>query len=156
MVVWCFLLFSLWFAFASEFCFSVDECRQSEPKINLQPKINQAILMNERNGRFSRISPSPNKGATAAYTLCPMNDPDSLTASSVLSIPLSAITLSTKNTQKEATGLYNSQFQLYLALKHLCSIWLKAPSRIWMINNLSKPVWIETQQHLEFGQIRTD
>lgn len=61
--------------------------------------------MNERNGRYSRVSPSPGKGATPAYTLCPMNDPDILTASNVLSIPLSAITLPTKNNPKEATGL---------------------------------------------------
>lgn len=70
--------------------------------------------MNERNGRC-RVSPSPGKGATPAYTLCPMNDPDILTAGSVLSIPLSAITLPTKNNPKEATGLLQFRyFILYL------------------------------------------
>lgn len=67
------------------------------------------IKMTERNNRHiyhSRVSPSPGKGATPAYTLCPMNDPDlMMPGSSVLSIPLSAITLPTKNTTKDATGL---------------------------------------------------
>lgn len=66
--------------------------------------------MNERSGRHiyhSRVSPSPGKGATAAYTLCPMNDPDfMMSGGSVLSIPLSAITLPTKNPIKDANGLY--------------------------------------------------
>lgn len=70
------------------------------------------IKMNERNGRHlyhSRVSPSPGKGATPAYTLCPLNDPDLLMpGSSVLSIPLSAITLPTKNGPKDGTGLYQT------------------------------------------------
>lgn len=74
--------------------------------------------MNERNGRYSRVSPSPGKGATPAYTLCPMNDPDILTAGSVLSIPLSAITLPTKNNPKEATGLLQFQYSFCI-----CIIW---------------------------------
>lgn len=50
--------------------------------------------MSERcGGRYSRVSPSPGKGAIAAYTLCPLNDPDMLSGGNVLSIPLSAITL---------------------------------------------------------------
>lgn len=53
--------------------------------------------MSGRTGQHSRISPSPGKGAKAAYTLCPMNDPDIITGSNVLSIPLSAITLPTKS-----------------------------------------------------------
>lgn len=52
--------------------------------------------MNERSGRHSRVSPSPGKGPQAAYTLCPVNDPDIITGGSVLSIPLSAITLPSK------------------------------------------------------------
>lgn len=64
--------------------------------------------MNERSARHiyhSRVSPSPGKGATAAYTLCPMNDPDLIIpGSNVLSIPLSAITLPTKNVTKDANG----------------------------------------------------
>lgn len=49
--------------------------------------------MSERGGRLSRVSPSPGKGASIAYTLCPANDPDTMTTN-VLTIPLSAITLS--------------------------------------------------------------
>lgn len=61
--------------------------------------------MNERSGRHSRVSPSPGKGATAAYTLCPTVDPDlMMTGSNMLSIPLSAITLPTKNTIKDPKG----------------------------------------------------
>lgn len=64
--------------------------------------------MNERGGRHihhSRVSPSPGKGATAAYTLCPMNDPDlMMPGCSVLSIPLSAITLPTRNATKDCNG----------------------------------------------------
>lgn len=66
--------------------------------------------MSERGcgGRYSRVSPSPGKGAIAAYTLCPLNDPDIMTGGNVLSIPLSAITLpsssSGKNASNENTG----------------------------------------------------
>lgn len=65
--------------------------------------------MSERvsGGRYSRVSPSPGKGAIAAYTLCPLNDPDILAGSNVLSIPLSAITLPTssgKNAANENAG----------------------------------------------------
>lgn len=62
--------------------------------------------MSERGsiGRFSRVSPSPNKGAQAAYTLCPLNDPDIISGGKVLSIPLSAIKLPGKNASNEITG----------------------------------------------------
>lgn len=78
--------------------------------------------MNERNSRLiyhSRVSPSPGKGATPAYTLCPMNDPDlMMPGSNVLSIPLSAITLPTKNPTKDATGLYPKKHIFF----HFCFI----------------------------------
>lgn len=82
--------------------------------------------MNERNSRHiyhSRVSPSPGKGATPAYTLCPMNDPDLLMpGSSVLSIPLSAITLPTKNATKDATGLYPEMFFTIFFVLDFCSV----------------------------------
>lgn len=53
--------------------------------------------MSERGNRYSRVSPTPAKGATAAYTLCPLNDPDAMTNSNVLSIPLSSISLPSTN-----------------------------------------------------------
>lgn len=47
-------------------------------------------------GRFNRVSPSPGKGSAVAYMLCPASDPDFITTpNNVLTIPLSAITLST-------------------------------------------------------------
>lgn len=64
-------------------------------------------IMSERAtvGRFNRVSPSPGKGSAIAYTLCPANDPDPITASSnVLTIPLSAITLSTTATNAPSTA----------------------------------------------------
>lgn len=80
------------------------------------------IKMNERNSRLiyhSRVSPSPGKGATPAYTLCPMNDPDlMMPGSNVLSIPLSAITLPTKNPTKDATGLYPKKTYFFSFLFH--------------------------------------
>lgn len=64
--------------------------------------------MSEIGGRYSRVSPSPNKPAIAAYTLCPMNDPDMMTGGNVLSIPMSAIPLptnpTTKNPSNDNTG----------------------------------------------------
>lgn len=69
--------------------------------------------MSERGNRYSRVSPSPAKGATTAYTLCPVNDPDIMSSSNVLSIPLSAITISStpKNPQNENIGMF--PFHLY-------------------------------------------
>lgn len=63
--------------------------------------------MSERaGGRYSRVSPSPGKGAIAAYTLCPSNDPDFLSGRNVLSIPLSVITLPPgKNATFDNSGL---------------------------------------------------
>lgn len=67
------------------------------------------IKMSERGGaRYSRVSPSPGKGAIAAYTLCQSNDPDFLSGNNVLSIPLSVITLPPgKNSAFDNSGLCN-------------------------------------------------
>lgn len=65
--------------------------------------------MSERGNRYSRVSPTPAKGATAAYTLCPLNDPDVMTNSNVLSIPLSSITLPSTNKSQvcDSIGMCN-------------------------------------------------
>lgn len=85
--------------------------------------------MNERSGRH-RVSPSPGKCATAAYTLCPMNDPDIMTGGSVLSIPMSAITLPSKNPTKDVKGLYTNYIELKFSFITLYGCKLHLNNRI--------------------------
>lgn len=66
----------------------------------------QSLNMSERGltGRHSRVSPSPGRGTTLAYSPCPLTDPDDFMnmAGNVLAIPLSAIQTDTAASVKLA------------------------------------------------------
>lgn len=55
--------------------------------------------MSERtlSGRYSRISPSPGKGSSIAYSPCPRSDDEMSGGSNVIAIPLSAIQTGNNN-----------------------------------------------------------
>lgn len=73
--------------------------RKTHAKLKTKREPEEETMSERAVGRFNRVSPSPGKGSAIAYTLCPANDPDLITApSNVLTIPLSAITLSASAT----------------------------------------------------------
>lgn len=79
----------------------------------------QSLSINERgtSGRHSRVSPSPGRGITIAYSPCPSSDPRAINlAGNVLAIPLSAIETSTTSTAVTNASAAAGWLQFFLSL----------------------------------------
>lgn len=83
----------------------------------------QSMSINERvaSGRHSRVSPSPGRGTTIAYSPCPLSDPHVINLSgNVLAIPLSAIETSTTSTGA-ANASAGAGWSLFFSLSPIVS-----------------------------------